>query len=143
MTESDLRKYVRKQLLFEADPLAELTGGAEGDPAGEDEKKDQYEQNRKDEIIDTIRRIFKAIKNDAEMIDRYRRMYEKIHANSEESKALFLNKLFRMIKSRFLFLLRLLPRDVEATKLFEKDTIPVINEELEKAYINMKERVTS
>jgi hypothetical protein len=69
-------------------------------------------------------------------------MYQKMHTNNEESNALFLNKLFDMVKSRFLFLLRLIPRDVEATKLFERDTIPVINDELEKAYVNLKDRVT-
>lgn len=143
MTETELRNYIRKQLLTEADPLAELAG--EADPSSgeeKDEKTNQIEQNRKDEIIDTIRRIFFHIKNDGEIIDRYRRMYQKMHTNNEESKALFLNKLFDMIKSRFLFLLRLIPRDVEATKLFEKDTMPVVNDELEKAYVNLKDRVT-
>lgn len=144
MIETEIRNKIRKQILIEADPLAELVG--ETDAMANQESgggKNQIEQNRKDEIIDTIRRIFFHIKNDGDVIDRYRRMYQKMHTNNEESKALFLNKLFDMVKSKFLFLLRLIPRDVEATKLFEKDTIPVINDELEKAYVNLKERVTT
>jgi hypothetical protein len=137
MTEQEIRIHVRR-LLTEED----IPPDAPVDDEGEKEVK-VIESNRKDEVIRTIRDTFRQIKLNNSVIDNYTKLYQNIHNNNEESQASFFNLLLKTIKEKFIFLFGLIPRDVKAAKLFEKDTIPLINDEFQKAYLEMKQKITS
>lgn len=136
------RKVVRKQLmklLYEADLGADL-GMEEVDQEKEKDIK-QLKQNRHDEIVDIIGKTFFRLKNDTEIIRRYRDLYKELHHDNDQTMTDFYEKLYRDLKDMYKQQWKLTGIDSSVLDIFD-DLLPMINDEFEKAYVNIKERVS-
>jgi hypothetical protein len=137
------KKNIRAQLfslLYEEDLGTDL--GLEDEVTQEKEKEiKKLEQSRHDEIDDILRRTFFRIKNDSEVIKRYRELYNKLEGDNDRTMTDFYEKLYRDLKKMFKQQFQLTGIDKSVFDLFP-DLMQVINDEFEKAYINIKERVT-
>lgn len=137
------KKIIREQLfhlLYEEDLGADL--GIEGEVDAEKEKeKKKIEQTRHDEIDDVIRRTFFRLKNDSEVIRRYRTLYQKLDSDNDRTMNDFYKKLLDDLKAMYKQQWKLTGIDNSILDLFP-DLLQTINNEFEKAYINIKDRVT-
>ena len=136
------KKFIRKKLiklLYEADLGSDL--GMEEEDGSKEKDIKKIKQTRHDEVIDIIGKTFFRLKNDSEIIRRYRTLYNKLNRDNDQTMTDFHEKLYRDLKDMFKQQWQLTGIDNSIFDLFD-DLLPLINKEFEKAYINIKERVS-